>query len=296
MAIKIGKKSEEGSFAMYKGVGSFNVVAINPNMAQLSELTGRDINNEPEYLSKTDEGIDQLRLSFYLKTDPTSELNSGIELLTNVSFTITKEQRIGMSSGKIQVIDKYGRTAWVTPEDLSAGNIPMYSNGPANISEGYRPVFNGEEYLVNFLIDWLNIPNPANYNSKTKAWTMKPDASDSEISLNFDKLFKGDVSELASLVDLAKLYAVKVAIGIRTVMKDDKTRQYQQAFNRFFAKNAVVNFDRIQEAIDSYQNNGGGKDSEFSTLPLHENKVQATSFEGSSEDPLGPTPALPEGW
>lgn len=285
MAIKIGEKSQEGSFKMYKGMAAFNIVAVNPNKEELSKITGRDIENEPEYLTKNDEGKTQMRVVFYGKTDLTNEINNGIDMLVPISFMLVDEPKVGASSGKTQIIDKYGRTAWATPQELANKAIPQYSNGPANICADYRPAFSGEEFLVNFLQEWLNIPNPAIY--KDKQWIMKEDPSASEVSLNKDALFKGNVQEFEGLVEAAKLYAVKAAVGIRTSETDKGTRQYQSVFVRKFAKNAITNFDKIEEAIVGFQSNGGAPSVEFSTLPLHENVVEATNFSASDNDPLG---------
>lgn len=285
MAVKVGKESVEGSFKMYKGMAAFNIVAVNPTKAELEALTGREIGNDPEYVGKTDEGKEQVRVVFYAKTAPDAKLNNGIGLLVPVSFILTKDYKVGQTSGKCQIIDKFGRTAWATKEEIQSKSVPQYSSGPANISAGYRPAWQGEEFLVDFLIQWLNIPNPANY--KDGKWIMKEDPSDSEVSLDMAALFKGDVKELKELVTLAAAYTVKGAVGIRTVDNENGTRQYQAVFTRKFVKNAVTDYSRIDAAITEFQNAGGAPDTEFSTQPLHENVVEATSFTAPDNDPLG---------
>ena len=64
MAVKVGKESVEGNYALYKGVAALNILAVNPNKAELSELTGRDIEEEPQYVSQTEEGKAQVRVTF----------------------------------------------------------------------------------------------------------------------------------------------------------------------------------------------------------------------------------------
>lgn len=287
MAVKVGKESVEGSFKMYKGMAAFNIVAVNPAKAELEALTGRDIENDPEYVGKTDEGKEQVRVVFYAKTAPEAKLNNGIELLIPISFMLTKDFKIGQTSGKCQIIDKFGRTAWATKEEVQSRSIPQYTSGPANISADYRPAWQGEEFLIDFLIQWLNIPNPANY--KDGKWIMKEDPSDSEVSLDMAALFKGDVKELKELVTLAAAYTVKGAVGIRTVDNENGTRQYQAVFTRKFAKNAVTDYSKIDAAIADFQSNGGAPGTEFSTQPLHENVVEAASFAApaADNDPLG---------
>lgn len=286
MAVKVGKESVEGSFKMYKGMAAFNIVAVNPTKAELEALTGRELENEPEYVGKTNEGKEQVRIVFYGKTAPDAKLNNGIEMLIPINFMLTKDYRVGQTSGKYQIIDKFGRTAWATKEEVQSKAIPQYTSGPANISADYRLAWQGEEFLIDFLIQWLNIPGPAVY--KDKVWVMKENTDDSEVSLDMAALFKGDVKELKELVTLAAAYTVKGAVGIRTVDNENGTRQYQAVFTRKFAKNAVTDYSKIDAAITEFQNAGGAPGTEFSTQPLHENVVEATTFTPAAEnDPLG---------
>lgn len=272
MAVKVGKESVEGAFKLYKGMAAFNMVAVNPTKKGLEALQGREIGNEPEYKGRNDDGVDTMRVVFYAKTNPEAKVNSGIELMVPISFLLTKAQRVGQTSGKVQVIDKYGRTAWATPEEVASKAIPQYASGPANISKDYRPAYQGEEQLVDFLIQWLNIPSPANY--KDGKWVMKSNPEDSEVSLDMEALFKGNVTELQELVKLASAYLVKAAVGITT----GEGRQYQDVFTRKFVKNAVTDYSKVDAAITGFQAAGGAPNTEFSVEPLHENVVEATQF------------------
>ena len=280
--IKIGKQSEEGSFKLYKGVAALNIIAVNPTKSEMEKITGRTMDNEPEYLGKDDNGNDTIRITFWAKTATDSKVNNGIEMTTSFSFVLTKKQRVGANSGKIQVIDKYGRTAWATKEDIASKSIPQYTNGPANIDKDYRPACDGEEYLVDFLIQWLNIPGPAVY--KDGKWVMKEDPSDSEVSLAIGDLFKGNVKEIAELIKLAANYAVKAAVGIRTT---DEGKQYQQVFTRKFVKNGVTDYSKLDAVIAEFKSNGGAPNTDYDCTPLHENVVEETKFkENTSEMPF----------
>lgn len=290
MAIKIGKQSEEGVFKLYKGVAAVNVLAVNPNKAELERITGRTYDEEPVYKGKDDDGNETMRITFYTKTNPDAKVNSGIELVLPISFTLVKARRVGQQSGKIQVIDKYGRTAWVTPAELESKSIPQYSKGPANISADYRPAVIGEEFLINFLIKWLNIPGPANY--KEGQWIMKDNPEDSEVSINLAKVFAGDVSELAEVVNMAREYLIKVAVGIRTT---EDGKQYHAVFTRDFAKNAVTDYSKLDAAITEFQNNGGAPSTVFDVNPLHENVVESTQFTPNTEV-IGDMPDFSSPW
>lgn len=271
--IKIGKQSEEGSFKLYKGVAALNIIAVNPTKSEMEKITGRTMDNEPEYVGKDDDGNDFVRLTFWAKTAADAKVNNGIDMTTSFSFILTKKQRVGANSGKIQIIDKYGRTAWATKDEVASKSIPQYTNGPANISADYRPTCDGEEFLVDFLIQWLNIPGPAAY--KEGKWVMKEDPSDSEVSLNLGDLFKGNVKEIAELIKLAANYAVKAAVGIRTT---DEGKQYQQVFTRRFVKNGVTDYSKLDAVIAEFKSNGGAPNTDYDCTPLHENVVEETKF------------------
>lgn len=283
MAIKIGKKAEEGSFKLYKGVGAFNVLAVNPDKATLSKLTGREIEEEPSYKGKTQDGAEYTRIVFWAKADSNAKVNNRISLLTSFSFMLQNTVRKGSNSGKTQVIDKYGRTAWVTDEDLAAKAIPVYGNGKkANISADYRPAYVGEEELIKFMIAWLNIPNPMNYNRDTKEWYDKADMSDSEISLDMKALLAGNVKEIADIIPAVAPYAVKVVLGVRTT---DEGRQYQAFYNRMFLRNSESDYSRIDADIQGNKDRGSFPTTEFSTKPLHEYNVESTDF-SDTKDPI----------
>lgn len=281
MAIKVGKESVEGSFKLYMGIGAFNIIAVNPNKKELESILGRELDKDPEYIGKTEDGKDTIRVTFYAKTNKDSKVNNGIELVTPISFTITKAVRVGANTGKTMIIDKYGRTAWATQEELSSKSIPIYSSGPANIDKDYRPCCVGEDSLIDFLIQWLNIPNPAEY--KEGKWIMKKDPSDSEVSLDLNKLFKNDMSELKEVIKIAGAFLVKGAVGIRTT---DEGKQYQSVFTRKFVKNAVTDYSRLDAAIKDFQNNGGASNTEFNCTPLHEYVVESTDFSKESSSDL----------
>lgn len=274
MAVAVGKAAVEGTFKMYKGIGAFNILAVNPTKEELGKLQDREIDKDIEYLGKDDDGNTTLRVTLWAKTNPESKVNNGIDLMVPITFNLTKKHKVGANSGKAQVIDKYGRTAWATKEEFTNKLIPQYANGPANIDKDYRLAYDGEEFLINFLIAWLNIPGPANY--KDGKWVMRPNPVDSEVSLDMEKLFKGDVSEIKELVDIAKEYIVKAAVGIRTT---DEGKQYHNVFIREFVKNSVSKFDKIGKAIDEFKANGGAASIEYSTESLHENVVEATNFD-----------------
>ena len=293
MAIKVGKESVN-NFKLYQGVAALNIIAVNPTRKELEKLQGREIDVEPEYVSKNEEGQSVVRVTFYAKVNPDVADNNGVSMNISFSFQLTKAPVVGSQSGKIQIVDKYGRFAWATKDDIDNKAIPQYANGPANISEGYREAYKGEQSLIEFLINWLNIPNPMDYNQKEKKWTMKKDPSDSEISLDMDALFKGNLTEIKEVVSIAEKHLVKAAIGIRS---NDEGKQYQAVYTGMFVKNAVTNYSKLDASIANYMSNTTSN-VEFSVEPIHEHKVQATSFtpSGGSEDNQEEMPVNDSPW
>lgn len=195
MAFASGNVSSEGTgIKRYIGVGSVYVLGVNPNKAALESFYGHTMEKEPEYVGETEVNgntVKQVRIDFIVKADPEKYLdnsNNPVDLTTKVSLFLTNSYRYNKDNTKIQVIDKYGRTAWVTIEQAKNHEIPVYENGPANIDAGYRPAYMGEEELVSFLIAYINIPSCQKY--VDKKWVMKPadELKDCEASLEHIKI------------------------------------------------------------------------------------------------------------
>ena len=290
MAIAKGKESTEGDFKRYIGVAPCFIKGLNPNKAQLEEIYGNPLDKEPEYVGTVEvtEGTNKVkypnvRLSFLMLPDPEKV---GVELKPiSIALFLQKRYRYNKDQTKVQVIDKYGRTAWVTIEQCKNHEIPMYSNGPANLDKDYRPAYVGEEDLTNFLISYLNIPSVMRYNNAEKKWYMVDHPEDSECRLDhIEDYFKGDFSELRQALSLQPTNKVKVLFGIRT---DNEGRQYQTAFTQMFLKNNVSDYSKLDAAVQERKNNGAYSTTEFEAVDFHEYSVKSTKLEDNqSSDPF----------
>lgn len=278
MAFAKGKESsEEAIIKRYLGIAPVTILSVNPKKEELEKIYNTTIDNEPEYLGVTKEGQKQIRLDFIVKT--VKEKCEGVELTSKVTFFITDEYRGNKDNTKVQVIDKYGRTAWVTLEQAKNHEIPMYSNGPANLDKDYRPCYIGEEDLTNFIQAYLNIPNVMDY--VKKAWVMSKNPSESESRLDkIEDYFKGNISELQEIIKLQPTNKVKVMFGIRST---EDGRQFQTIYSQKVFKNNVTNYSKLQEEINDRKAAGALSTTEFSIKPLHEYNVEATDF--SKEEP-----------
>lgn len=283
MAFGKGNESTEGiQITRYTGVASVLVKGVNPTKEELEKFYGRDIENAPEYIGVAEvngEQVPQVRLDFLVEADPDKYKNAEgqpIGLKSRVTLFLRKAHRVS-SAGKMQIIDKYGRTAWATPQEIEAKQIPVYSNGkPANIDADYRLAYNGEEDLIKFLIAYLNIPSCQRY--VNGEWVMN-DATklpDSEAMLDhIDDYFKGDVKELKNILSYQPNNKVKVLFGVRTA---EDGRQYQTVYTRMFLKNNVTDYSRLDKEVQETKASGALSTSEFDTVELHEYVVTPTDF------------------
>ena len=299
MAFAAGKQSTEGtSVKRYIGVAPVKILAINPSKQELEKLYNTELEKDPEYVSITEVGEDKhkvetVRIDFIVNTVP--EKCDNIDFMSKVSFFIRNEYRYNRDKTKVQVIDKYGRTAWVTIEQAKKREIPMYSNGPANLDADYRPVFVGEEDLTNFLKEYLNIPNVMKYvNNK---WVMNTNTSDSEARLESIKnYFKGDFTELRNAVALQPDNKIKVLFGVKTT---DDNRQFQAVFTQMFLRNNVTNYSRLDKELNERKQAGAYPTTEFQVCELKEYTVEATDFnkvETPNDDPFGAPQAENTPW
>ena len=297
MAFSKGTESTEGvNIAKYTGVASVYIKGVNPTKAELEKFYGRDIDNTPEYIGSADVNgnkIPQVRLDFMAVVDPEKYKDAEgkpLNLKTRVTLFLRNNFRVSQA-GKYQVIDKYGRTAWATEEEVAAKQIPVYSNGkPANISSEYRKAYYGEEDLIKFLIAYLNIPSCQRYVNGEWIMNEASKLADSEAYLeHIDDYFKGNFKELNDIISLQPNNKVKVLLGIRNT---DDGRQYQTVYTRMFLKNSITDYSKLDKNLKEAQGAGALPTSEFEVADLHEYVVVPTDL---SEQPSGDMPFPPAG-
>ena len=274
MAFSAGKESTEGgAFKRYIGVAPVRVLAVNPTKSEQEKLYNTTLDKDPEYVGNVNvngKDVQNVRISFVVKTD---EEKCGIDMTTNVTFFLQNAPRMGSQSGKYQIIDKYGRTAWATEEDIKAKQIPVYSNGkPANIDADYRQAYVGEEELTNCIRNYLNIPNVQKY--VDGEWKLVDNPSECEARL--DKIadyFKGNFAELKSIISLQPNNKIKVMFGVRT---SEDGKEYQAVYTRMTLKNGVSDYSRLDKDLQEAKQNGAYSTTEFSVCPIKEYKIEAT--------------------
>lgn len=286
MAFSKGTVSTEGnSVKRYVGIAPVFVLGVNPSKEELEKLYNTQLENTPEYIGEIEVGEDRhkvpnVRIDFIVKPD--AEKCNGIEFTTKVTFFLRKEPRVNKDGSKVQVIDKYGRTAWVTKEQYQNKEIPVYSNGPANIDKDYRACFHGEEELTNFIKAYLNIPNVMKYvNGK---WIMVDNPNDCEARLeHIESYFKGDFSELKEAISFQPNNKVKVLFGVRIT---DDNKQYQAVYTQMFLKNSINDYSRLDKDLQDRKSAGAYPNTEFNVSDLKEYNIEATNFNSSNSNDM----------
>ena len=288
MAFSAGKESTEGgAIKRYIGVAPIKVLGVNMDKAALEAAYNTTLDKAPEYTGSADvdgEKVPYARIDFVIKTD--AEKCDGIDITTKATYFLRKRYRFNKEKTKVQVIDKYGRTAWVTKEQAQNHEIPQYTNGPANLDKDYRPCYDGEEFLTNFIKTYLNIPNVQKY--VDGKWVMVDNPSECEARLDgIDKFFAGDFRELQEIMSYQPNNKVKVMFGVHTT---DDGKQYQAVYTQMILRNGTTDYSRLDKDLQERKDNGAYPTTEFKAEPIQEYKVDATPIEdmpASTEAPTG---------
>lgn len=288
MAVSRGQVSTEGApRKLFIGVASSYIVAVNPTKAELEKLTGRTLEKEPEYLGSTEVNgnqVPQVRLDFVCKPNPDKYLdaqNQPIDTLIHVSLFLRKQYKYGSRTGKYQIIDTYGRTAWATKEEIDKKAIPVYQTKDggtmqANISKDYTVAYDGIEDLTKLIRAYLNIPTVEKWDNGKVVGLIENPADAEVMPDHIEDYFKGDFTELKEIFGYQPNNEVKIAYGVRTT---DDNKQYQAAYTRMFLKNNITDYSKLDRDIASTKANGGLSTTEFECSELHEYNITPTSFE-----------------
>ena len=279
MAVARGQVSSEPTVvSKFIGIAPCHIVGVNPTKDQIKSLMGYEPKEEPVYTGVQEvdgKQVNFARVTFVIRPDFEK---CGIETTQMMSFFIRNQYRKGSQSGKYQVIDEYGRTAWATEDVIKAKGKIYYKDGTmeANISQNYRPLYMGEEELTNFIKAYLNIPNAMDYVNGT--WVMKTGDALKDCECRLDEIpnyFKGNFKEIQDAIALQPNNKVKVLFGIRTT---DDGKEYQDVYTRTVLRNSSTNIAAIQKEIEDSKNSGGLANRTYEFCDLKEYKVTPTEF------------------
>lgn len=277
--LAIGKtqeSTETQEFKKYVGVGSSFVVAVNPTKKEFEDIIGHEVANDPEYVVDTDNGK-EARIKFVVKTDPNT--CNGVEIITQVMFTLRNAPAYNKDQSKVQVIDKYGNTTWAPTEDAKAGKKLFSANGKElKIDSSYRIACVGEPDLIGFLKAYLCVGDAFNY--VNGSWVKKENADDLLFSLEHIKdYFSGDFSEVKEAIALQPNNKVKLLYGVRTT---DEGKQYQTIATRsgMVLHNSAGSkaLEKLEKDLTNAKNNGSYASTDFRVQELSEYSVEPTNL------------------
>lgn len=274
---KTQKSKEVQEFKRYIGVASSHVLAVNPTKKELDELRGFESQTEPEYIREGENGK-EAHINFLVKTD--AEANNGIELISQLMFTLRQAPAYNRDETKVQVIDQYGNTTWANAEDAKAGKKLLSADGKElKIDSKYRMACVGEADLVGFLKKYLCVQDAFNY--VNGSWILKDNPQDYVFGLEHIKdYFTGNFSELKDALKLQPNNKIKLLYGVRTT---DDGKQYQAVAGRedlILANNAGSNaLLKLEKRLAEMKSNGSFPNTEFRVCELQEYNVEATNLD-----------------
>lgn len=247
------KPAQELVIPRYIGVSSVNVLAVNPDNKTLKKYgwTISEDAEEPTYgMSKKEDGTDKpARVCFLVQLMDLED-----KPVIQMNFMVRPEFRANASGDKVQIIDKYGQTAWATKEDTATRRVPEYANGPAKITTPYRLCHVGEADLIAFIHKYLNITPVEIYDSAKKAYV--PTKDPGKISIDdWNALMHGYAKEIREYMAIKPNNQVKVIFGVRTT---DNNRTYQDFMKEFLNNGCFINpvtgvYENAKRIIDRYK-------------------------------------------
>lgn len=205
-----GKKREQQSFPeSTKKVGLFeaNVIAVNPDAEEFKEVLGIELkedSKQTEYLGKSQDGNTTLRVDFWLQEVKSKEN-------FKVSFFLENKEKVNKDGTKKQYINSIGSCSWAD----DANNLADWFT-----KREYRVAFVGEEDLYNFMRTWLG---DLDYRD-----------AETTLQLEWKKLMNGNVRDIKAQVNGEFSTSVVALATIKSVIKEDETKEYQNVYSKAF--------------------------------------------------------------
>ena len=206
-----GKKREQSNLPtdFTKKVGLFKaeVVAVNPDAEEYKDILGMELKEDSkatEYLGKGQSGNKTLRIDFWLEEVKNKEK-------FKVTFFLEDAIKENKDHTKKQYINAVGMCSWA--DDVN--NLQEWFT-----KREYRPAFIGEEDLYNFLRTWLG--------------NLDLRDAESTLQIEWKKLMNGNVRDLKQLIGGEFVTNVVALATVKSVIKEDETKQYQAVYNKAF--------------------------------------------------------------
>lgn len=308
MAISKGNVSKEAQeFKRYIGVCPVFVKAVNPNKAEHEKLFNTTLEEAPVYVQDKEDAngnsYKNVRISVVMQPD-IEKIGFEMPIVTMPLF-VTNQKQFGAKSGKYKVVDKYGRFTWATESEIQSKTTPTYTDKETGETKKFdidmtsaRISYVGEEELTDFIRTFLCIPEITKWDNDKKCMVPNNDAKPEECECrleveSFEKLFKGDFSEIKEILGFQPNNKIKVCLGVRTDANSGKL--FQSVYTKKFMSNASTNYNRLdkmlQADVEYAAKNNKVLNTEYSAEAVYEYSVTPTNFSAAPENaPSGDMP------
>lgn len=297
MAFAKGTESKEAAnIVRYIGVAPVFIKAVNPSKKEYEDIFQTTLAEDPKYVTDVTDAdgntYKNARISIILMPDAEKiGFNMSYQRL---DLFVRNCPRYNKDKSKAQIIDKYGRSAWASIEDIKAKKVPLDKNGnPLNIDADYKVALIGQVELTNFIKTYLGIPDIHIYDNVARKWIQNPRVNPADCICEFEHLesiFKGNFYEVKEALSYQPTNRVKVMFGIRTDFVTG--REYQQIYTGLFLKNSSTSYISFQKEINNMETQAALKGQslrvKYSADPIKEYTVVPTVIT-PTEVPI-PTP------
>jgi len=204
---KLRESAPQQEFSKKVGLFEARVVAINPTQEEYKDILNIELKEDSkavDYLGKSNDGNTTLRVDVWLEEAKNKER-------FKLTFFLEDKQKENKDQTKKQYINSIGSCTWADDPN----NLPEWF-----AKRDYRVAFVGEEEFYTFLRTWLG----------------NLDYRDAETTLQVDwkKMMKGNLRDVKELVGGELTTNVVALATVRTVVKEDETKEYQGIYNKAF--------------------------------------------------------------
>ena len=272
--------SQQAEYPKYTGITPCSLVALNPDRSTLEEM-GISVYEDPMYIKTREidgQNVREALVTIYLKPEGKIRGKNVNIRPIRLTFSILDKLFYNKDQTKVQIIDKYGNTAWATVEEYKEKKIPVYKNGQsANIDKDYHAAYMGEAMLIKFIKAFLDLDDWKIYSNEQQCYVEHPNLSLCEASLdNINNLFQGDFSEIAYCLGSQPNNYVKCLLGVRYSVEGNC---YQTIFPYHFMKNRARKIDDFNKELNSIVERGGEQHSDYIVGELQEFNTTPTNIQ-----------------
>lgn len=210
MSFAKGTETTEFKNEIKVGVIPYILKAVCPDLHELKAIYGENV-KEINYITKP--GEKQVSVVFIFEEyDPNTNKPTG-NLIRHYHF-LKYEAATNKDLTKVEVINQYGDSAWVTNEEFDQKLPPSYNK---DFILPYKKCIRGESGLIDFIKTYIGIPNVNKY--ENGGWVQRDNLNDCKASFtkeHLEQLTSGDFTYLKQILSYQPDNKIKFYTGVRT--------------------------------------------------------------------------------